>query len=72
MRFTQHTALKAAEQIAAGTPLAEIDETELSSLEAMIRAEIQDRGYRINAQFRKLTVDVWEQEGLDVWEQEGF
>ena len=51
MNFTQHTALKAAEQIAAGTPLADIDETELSSLEAMIRAEIQDREYRNPDQF---------------------
>lgn len=50
MRFTQHTAHKAAEQIAAGTPLAEIDETELSSLVALCEAELQDREYRNPAQ----------------------
>ena len=36
MRFTQHTAMKAAEQIAAGKTPNKIDPTELSSLEAYI------------------------------------
>ena len=46
MRFTQHTAMKAAEQIAADVDLEKIETAELDSLEAMIRAELQDRDMR--------------------------
>ena len=46
MRFTNHTAMKAAEQIAAGVDLEKIETTELDSLEAMIRSELQDRDMR--------------------------
>ena len=43
MRRTPHTAMLAAEQIAAGVELRKIEAEELGSLEAMIRAELQDR-----------------------------
>ena len=46
MRRTPHTAMLAAEQIAAGVELRKIEAEELGSLEAMIRAELQDREYR--------------------------
>ena len=48
MRRTPHTAMKAAEQIAAGVDWEKIEAEELSSLESMCRAEIQDRAYRNN------------------------
>ena len=61
MRFTEHTAMKAAEQMQAGVVPDDIDPTELSSLAAYIaqlppetldwisnqcRVELQDREYR--------------------------
>ena len=43
MRRTQHTAMLAAEQIAAGVDWEKIEAEELSSLESMCRAHLQDR-----------------------------
>ena len=57
-RFTEHTARLAAEQIAHGKPLSEIDETELSSLEALVRSEIWDRRYRHGASVTITSADV--------------
>ena len=48
MRRTQHTAMLAAEQIAAGVDYDKIETEELSSLEAMCRAALQDRTIRDN------------------------
>lgn len=46
MKFTAHTARKAAEQITQGKPLEDIEREELSSLVAICEAELQDRERR--------------------------
>ena len=56
MRRTPHTAMKAAEQIAAGVDWEKIEAEELSSLETMCRAELQDRDYR---ERRKNQPSLW-------------
>jgi hypothetical protein len=53
MRFTEHTALKAAEQISEGVALSEIEETELSSLIALCEAELRERDRNIAARFNQ-------------------
>jgi ribosome biogenesis SPOUT family RNA methylase Rps3 len=59
MRFTEHTAMKAAEQIAAGVDLEKIETTELDSLEAMIRSELQDRDMRNPNQ-----IQMWDEQAF--------
>ena len=60
MRFTNHTAMKAAEQIAAGVDLEKIETAELDSLEAMIRAELQDRDMRSNPN----QIPMWDEQAF--------
>lgn len=57
MRRTNHVARLAAEQVARGVSWEEIEREELSALEALCRAELQDRDYR---ERKKNQPDFWE------------
>jgi hypothetical protein len=52
--------MKAAEQIAAGVDLEKIETAELDSLEAMIRAELQDRDMRSNPN----QIPMWDEQAF--------